>query len=378
MASFERFYDSQGKDIGLIIGSPLCGSPISVKVKAKNISVPAGSVLTFHRIMVEVKAGISGGDFITIPFQASVESGEVVEIDISSALRSIADSYEYTPEPMTYPRISFQVKAWDVYRLDGNVYDNIDAVYLPSSTQYYYALLGRYTDIERIMAGPIKRVWHFCNKPTDTPQIVCVGESIAYTPSFDGPDTPEHMFDGFSFNDLPKGPTSKTFTINKEGSNYIDGRPVYALPASQLRDRFLFRFINHLGVLDSFSCYSLEDRGNDIVSERTTLAAQESFATLSRSLIQKISDNEWISLSTGPLDRDWIDWVRHEFFMAEHTWIFIPQEGGTLTTQGRWLRCLIETDDTINAISRSKRNELSLDFKVRLDINGTINPHISV
>lgn len=378
MASFQHFFDHQGEDLGFIIGSPLCGSPISIKVKAMSLPVPAGSVLTFHRVMVEVKAGLSGlsnGEYITQQFMAAVESGEVVEMDISSALRSVADNYEYTPDATTYPRIKFQVKAWDVYRIDGDVKDRQEEVILPDANQYYYALLGKYNDLERIMAGSIKLVKDFCNKPS-SPQIVCVGENFAYTPSFTGNEggSAVSSFKGYSFNDMPVGPTSQTVIITREGYQNIGNTTVYALSAIHLRDRFQFRFINHLGVLDSYSCYSLEEQGNDIVSEAKTLAERENFNTFSRGIMRKLSDKEWIKLTAGSLDRDWLDWLRHEFLMAEHVWLYVPFTEST----GTWLRCLIETEDSINAINRHTDTPLSLNIKVRLDINGTINPHIAV
>lgn len=389
MATFQRFYDNQGKDLGFIIGSPLCGSPISVKVKARALNVPEGSILTFHRIMVEVKAGLSGlteGTFITQQFMAAVESAEEVEIDISSALRSVADNYEYTCDATTYPRIKFQVKAWDVYRLDGSVYDHQGEVTLPDTTNYYYSLLGKYSDMERIMAGYLKLAYDFCNKPKTSPQLVCVGETFAYTPSFTGRESSADTdslprreglggsLPGYSFNNLPCGPTSEIIDITFEGEQQIGDITVYALPEEERHNRVQFRFINRYGVLDSYSCTTKAEQGNDIESENRTLAMKENFGTFSRGIMQRLSDKEWLTITTGPLEKDWLDWVRHEFLTAEHSWIFVP----TSETEGLWLRCLIEPEDSIKAYTFGKPDALTVSFKVRLDINGSINPNLAV
>ena len=95
----------------LVDGSIFNGNPITFAVTPLKIEgTPA-----FHRMVFEVKCGISGGSYETIRLTESVltEDGKVVTVDISSALRSFRDSYEYSPEPGIMPVVKFNVSAYD-------------------------------------------------------------------------------------------------------------------------------------------------------------------------------------------------------------------------------------------------------------------------
>ena len=84
---------------GLLIqgASPLVGSPITYKVQAAVIS----GECAFHRVKLTVTCFLEGVDLASqaLTLASPAESGEILYFDISSALRAVADKYEYTVTP---------------------------------------------------------------------------------------------------------------------------------------------------------------------------------------------------------------------------------------------------------------------------------------
>lgn len=370
MATFLSF----GSSIGYLQGAPVVGNPILVRAKSMTISRQSSDTLSFHRLCLVVYARLStSSDFSSYPMSTPVGDGESVDIDISSALRAVADSYVYTPSPTTYPCIIFHVKAYDEYMLNGEVKTNQGTAYLPSSSTYYGALMGRFTDMERLKAGPIKRVYDFCRKPTSSPQVVCVGETFAYTNTL---NMPQGHVRGYDFQDIidyvsntqyRSLPESVAVDIVNEGWQQIGDVQVIALPAEQ--NRYQFRFINGLGVLDSISVYSLRSTDINVTQSQHVISTGESFSSFTRGLVRKSRDFETWRLSSGPLDRAWQSWFIHEFLMAEHVWVLIDSE---------WVRCHILTEETVSGYDQTANNELQVQFSVRLDIDGPVDPSIMV
>ena len=85
-------------NLKIVDGSIFNGNPITFAVTPLRIE---GSTPSFHRMVFDVKCGMSGGNYETIRLTEPVlaEDGTEVTVDISSALRSFRDSYEYSPEP---------------------------------------------------------------------------------------------------------------------------------------------------------------------------------------------------------------------------------------------------------------------------------------
>ena len=115
------------QSISTISESPLVGSPTVMQVVPENYAENR----TFHRSVLRVYAGLENGDFTDFDFSNPVETkivnGSVItlpsEFNISSALKAVADRYEYSVNPPEkYPYIKFRVEAWDEYMIDGNTY----------------------------------------------------------------------------------------------------------------------------------------------------------------------------------------------------------------------------------------------------------------
>lgn len=136
------------QQIILSSGSPLIGSPITVKVTPDSHQ----SQWTFHRVLLRVYAKlvvpdtsdpnyIAGTGDTEMEFSTPVEtkgSGSSMTtldatFDISSALRAVADRYEPTDTPPSqYPYVKFRVVAWDEYMVDGGIYTG-NEVLLPGT-----------------------------------------------------------------------------------------------------------------------------------------------------------------------------------------------------------------------------------------------------
>ena len=118
-------------NLKLVDGSIFNGNPITFAVTPVKIEgTPA-----FHRMVFEVKCGMSGGNYETIRLTEPVlaEDGTEVTVDISSALRTFRDSYEYAPEPGVMPVVKFNVSAYDEYMIDGNPGKTEPISYLPGN-----------------------------------------------------------------------------------------------------------------------------------------------------------------------------------------------------------------------------------------------------
>ena len=157
----------------LVEGSIFNGNPITFAVTpAKFNATPS-----FHRMVFDVKCGMSGGNYETIRLTEPVlsENGKEVTVDISSALRSFRDSYNYSSEPGVMPVVKFNVSAYDEYMVNGNPGQTEPISYLPGN-EVKQTIFGGFSDYDRLTAEseamPVSRM---SRKPTTTPQLACVG-----------------------------------------------------------------------------------------------------------------------------------------------------------------------------------------------------------
>lgn len=331
-------------------GSPLIGSPIVYGVTAASLTNL--DTVTFHRVKLKVTAGLQGGDFREFAMSSPVEDGERIMIDISSALRAVADEYEYTAEPpVNYPYIAFSLEACDEYMQNGEIHENVGA----TKNDGGRALLGGYSDLDRFLSGGSKTTSSFSRKPKSSPEIVCEGEEVV---------CPQDMV--CTIGTIEKGPSSIVTKIVVDAANPVGVRTVFGQEVFVVEryasDRYEFRFINSLGCLESIGVYSFRSTKINVSKEEYSRAVSETFAKFSRGYVTKTNDYETWSLSSGPLTEDWQQWFLHEFLMAKLVWIKIS---------GHWIPCHILPEDTVTGIDRTNPSMLTVSFSVRLDINGS-------
>lgn len=347
-------------NITLVSGSPLSGSPVVYAVTSATLT---GEV-AFHRLKVAVSAAltcaaddtnVSDTSYKEMVMSSPVGNGETLRIDISSALRAVADRYEYAAQPpSSYPVINFSLRAWDEYMQNGTLYENVSEV----TNSGGKALLGAYSDMERLFAGGSKLVSALTRKPTTMPEVVWEGDEYV---------RPTDM-GGRSIGSVTTGPVSVSYPIvvddtHPVGARSVGGANVYVAGRDDGMDRYQFRFINGYGVMESVSCIALRTTTVTIEKEKFAIARQESFSRFARGLYRKQNDVEQWKMSSGPLDVAWQSWFIHEFLMCRYAWIKI----GAV-----WVPCHIVPEDTVNAINRTDGSLLSVDFTVEMDVRGVL------
>lgn len=332
-------------NLTLLSGSPLIGSPITYQVTAATVS----GACAFHRVKLTVNGFLDdGSSSLSLTLSSPVESAETVEIDISSALRAVADKYEYSAEPpASYPRVGYTLSACDEYMQNGEVHDNVGVVEV---SKKQYCLMGAYSDLERLLSPSGKQASVFTRKPSTMAEVVAVGETVVV------PTTISAVSSG----NVTTTPSSKVYNVTQEGAQTLGGRSFYAVAATP--DRYQFRFVNGLGVLESISVRSLRSTKMNVTEEDTLRSVPETFGKFSRSIVRKSNDYETWALSSGPLDAAWLQWYLHEFLMTKQAWVNIG---------GHWIGCHILPDEEVNGIDRTGSNLMSVSFSVRLDINGS-------
>lgn len=333
-------------------GSVFNGNPIVFMVRHTMLE---GSP-SFHRMIFEIKCGISGGNYETIKMSEPITNEKIVAVmvDISSALRSFRDSYNYTPEPKVMPVVKFNVSAYDEYMIDGELHKTEPVSYL-SGDEVKQTLFGGFSDYDRLMAtNDTMAVGRMTRKPTSSPQLACVGETIIYV----DPYSPAIDFTTEAWN----APEAKAFTITQEGQQTIGDISVYVMPQTEAERRTEFRFINSFGVLESISVPRVYSKKLGITTNNYAVTQKETLRVFSRAATRKLGNQEEWSFQTDPLDEEWLAWFLHEFLMTEHAWINI---------NGMFLPCTITADDEITFDDNTKEAMHSVSFTAKLDFRGS-------
>lgn len=346
------------RKITLTSGSILAGNPITFRIQPNALS----NTPSFHRVIIEVKCGMSGGNFETIKLTAPVAiEGNDVELDVSSAIRVPLDAYEYSSDAVTYPLCKWQIRVYDEYMDSGGaVHTHQGELYFPDKDNYYCCIAGAFSDYERLTSNGSKDVVKLSRKPTSSPQLTCVGETFAYTPAY---ATPQSLTSSGTL----ERPASKIATIEYEGRQTIDDNSLFVLPATERRYRQTFRFINSFGVLESVNVPRVYSKKFSAEFTPYVVSKQETFNSFSRSTVKKINNKESWSFATDPLDEEWQQWYLHEFLMSEHVWVEI---------NGRWIPCTVTFDDDITFSDTTKSDARVVSFTAQLDINGS--PTLSI
>ena len=337
----------------VVEGSIFNGNPITFAVTPLKIE---GSTPSYHRMVFEVKCGISGGSYETIRLTEPVltEDGKAVQVDISSALRTFRDSYKYSPDPGVMPVVKFNVSAYDEYMIDGEPFKSPTTYWLHDNN-IKQTIFGGFSDYDRLTATnesmPVHRM---SRKPTTTPQLACVGETIIYV------DPYESAIDIFSSG--WHAPEAKAYTITKEGQQTVGDIIVFALPQSEAIRRTEFRFINSFGVLESISVPRVYSKKLNITSTSYIVTRRETLRSFSREAVRKQNNQESWDFQTDPLDEAWLAWYLHEFLMSEHTWINI---------KGKFLPCTIIAEEEITFQDETKQEMHSVSFTAKLDFCGS-------
>lgn len=338
-------------NLKLVDGTIFNGNPITFSVTPITLS---GSP-SFHRMVFDVKCGMSGGNYETIRMTEPVltEDGKAVQIDISSALRSFRDSYEYSPQPGVMPVVKFNVSAYDEYMINGELHKSDHVSYL-AGEEVKQTIFGGFSDYDRLMGEQDMKVSRLTRKPKTTPQLVCVGEQLVYAEDYN----PAVSLATATWD----APETKAFDIATEGAQTVGGQQIFTLPASEAERRTEFRFINSFGVLESISIPKSYAQEVNIQATNYTVSRKETLHLFSRSAVRKQGNQEGWNYMTDPLDENWLAWYLHEFLMSGHVWLKI---------NGKFLPCNIENEDTIKFSDDTNTDMYSVSFTARLGFCGS-------
>lgn len=334
--------------IEITSGSPLCGSPIIVAVTAES----PGSKATFHRLMLVVKAALqTNPDYEDYVLSWPASDGEVIEFDISSALRSKLKEHEYNAvtESTTMPYVKYTLQAYDEWMIDGIIYDEQN---VRNYGGYLFALGGAFTEVERYLSNTSKNVTKFSRKP-ESGEVCNLGDIYLSSASPSEPIT-------FA-TQLESGPTVEVFNLQEKGLQTIHNRNIFV---EENPDRWLFQFINGLGVIETASCLTLEAMQYEFKNERNILNSFRQFRPKIARSMSRYTSGQAYEMSTGPVNREWADWWCNEFLCCPASWVRID---------GKWFPCTIEPDEEVEIYDRTEESLISIIFTMRPDFSGGFN-----
>jgi hypothetical protein len=326
--------------------SRLMGSSI-----VADVEVDARTGATFHSVVLTVAvegAGAAAGDGGTFKFSSPV-SGSVLQFDISSAFRAVADRFAPAVDTFSYPYYGFNITSREEWMTDGQV-QTADG---PTVTYSAYVYIGSYTDLERIK-GQTPARWS--RKPTTSPEV-CFYHPNQQDES-DG--TSKHLKPGVcSDGGFWTAPAVTQVTVPVADAAGV-GSNIYGIPYPL--DGHEIRFINSLGVHENIFVAGLPTKEVNITTDKYAIARQETLTQFSRGLAVKHNDYETWTFSSGPLDEAWASWYIHEFLMARWVWISIG---------GVWIPCHVLPEEVTTLVDRSKAQPYEVQFKLQMDINGS-------
>ena len=368
------------KKIEFLSGSPLIGNPLVLSVTPSTHK----STYNFHRTQLKVFARliVPGGDSDEeeqeFKFSTAVDATTTkVQFDVSSALRAVADRYQYdaTP-PQQYPYVKFRVAAADDWMIDGRLYENQGRQKWPAEdvtisghtyTFYAYAFMGKFTDMERLQASgeDTQQLDVMTCKPTEGTEVVHQNCTIVYPVAFQRGLETDHMSDDaepvFVSGAPSNGPRSDQFTPQTTGAMVVGGRNVYVIPCPD--NAVELRFISSKGCMESLHLRCLPKRVVNIQTDKYVISRQETFKKFSRATTRKHADYETWTLSSGPLSEAWASFYIHEVLMAQTMWM----RSGT-----QWLLCHVLPEETTQLRDKSKPEMIEVQLTVRIDIDGAI------
>lgn len=368
------------KKIEFLSGSPLIGNPLVLSVTPSTHK----SNYNFHRTQLKVYAQliVPGGDSDEqeqeFKFSTAVDATTAkVQFDVSSALRAVADRYQYyASPPQQYPYVKFRAAAADDWMIDGRLYENQGRCKWPAEdvtieqetyTFYAYAFMGRFSDMERLQAAgeDTQQLNVMTCKPTEGTEVVHQNCTIVYPVAFQRGLEFDHMSDDaepvFVSGAPSNGPRSDQFTPQGTGAMVVGGRNVYVIPCPD--NAVELRFISSKGCMESLHLRCLPKRVVNIQKEEYVISRQETFKKFSRATTRKHADYETWTLSSGPLSEAWASFYIHEVLKAQTMWM----RRGT-----QWLLCHVLPEETTQLRDQQKPEMMEVQLTVRFDIDGAI------
>ena len=316
-------------------GGVFVGNPIIVEVTAGQYIKDT----SFLRMKVKVTAHLSSSsEERSFELSTPAIAGEPVDVDISSALRAVADTVEYDRTMTHYPQVKYKVETWEDYMRDG---EHFSKTPVPLSGGERTALIGGFSDKERWIANSDDmQVTSFTTKPS-TGEIVAQDETLMY------PNAPVAY----------SGQTTTAYTFEgKSGAHTVAGKhQVYVVPSSP--ERYHFYFLNHLGIIETIAAQCYTEETKEYKSETHVVSRMETLSTFSRMMNRKTSQARIYKMSSGPLNSAWLNWWTDEFLATELAWVRID---------GHYYPCCILPSESTIIRKNASDDVLEVTFSVRI------------
>lgn len=360
----------------------LAGNPVLMKAYT-NLSNK-----TFLKICVRLEVILFQGDYIYTQsgvFDLSCPTaggGEAVWFDFSSCIRSVLShikpidfdsAVKVRKTSMGYARYTFKV--WDEY-LDDNNEVNSSLSQASSDNTNHFAISGSLSDLQRYslpedLSGVLGDFKVMSNKPHG--ETVPVNERIII-PAFDMSGvTRDIMLDGNQkigvFDLYAKQTVCKGISLPSTGihevsfSGFAGEQCSFHVINPHLLSVSYFEFINKLGALESIYCYGKRSESVSMESERNILYQGMTYKPSASYAKRNKKSEQVISLSTGPVSREWAKWFAGEFFQAGHVWMKELQTGNMVPV-------VVEPDGDVPLYKEGEAEVIDLAFHVTSSFDG--------
>lgn len=349
------------KDIYIQSGSPLAGSPVNISITAETIS--KGNPV-FHKVIVNIHTLLHFGNATKekdYSFATPVDNGETVSIDISSALRASFDGMSYDVDTFYPAYTTYSVSAHDEYMLDGEIVRTEPAFLMNDGKKAdLLAFNGRFTDYERMnFDESLVLISDFSAKPF-------FGEVVPKGSIFLFPHNPASEISVFSnTSDTPFTDILNTARL-ETGWHTINNRQVYV--TDNPNEYNLFRFINRRGLLESISARSRFVETASVSSSAYDMSIPETLLSFSRHIARNKTTCHTLEMSSGPLNREWMEWWLTDFLESESVWMLYNDSMG----MSSWVPCSIIPEESIPLRDNIEGNVLEIRFSTRINIHGSI------
>ena len=345
------------QNLTLVSGSPLIENPVVFRVTAANLSGQPS--LTFHRVKMSVAVeassiGLSKTYELSEPV-ASEGSNVIVDIDISSALRAIADEYEYAPHSVagdnSYPVFSAHIEAWDEYMSAGEIHTTQHI----QIQGYFKFLLGGFTDFERMTSGQTKGVTALTRKPSAGEVIPIDSKLYVYALSY------AYSANDWASQSTPSTPQTRAVLTSSLtlGVNTLAGRDVYAVKDDAVY--VPFQFVNGLGVVESIyaQCYPEESVHKTVKEYDVTVPS--AFNKVERNVVRKANSRHQLKMTSGPVTEAWQKWWQEEFLNSTQAWMYY---------RNTWVPVSIIPDEDTAGIDHTTDDLPEVQFTVKMNFEG--------
>lgn len=328
------------KTNSMLGGVVLADNPVMIYVGAGTF--PDGS--TFRQVVVQVEA--SGRN---IPLRTEVSAtGEEVAFDISTALRAVLHGKELHPTDVptgnpvryaSYAAVDFTVRAWDEYLKDGEERKTDAAVNSKGNRaiaggHWQEALYTVAMDQSAFLQSTA-----FTVKPASAEMV------LADTPYFIN-----------SWNAKDKCPQVTLAQYTTLGSRTVSGRTLYICERNgPLNHACCIAFRNHYGVLETVCAWSKDALQVQVERKNLIVKGMPSYRPTTRSVGYATQPKQVLSLSSGPVEQDWLRWWQTEFAFAREVWLWNGQ---------RWQSCVLELEDKSFAYNRAEPELPHFDFSL--------------